>query len=443
MHQTLFYIPYSLGGLPVFGFGLLFFTWTALLLVYALWTWRQGKWSGETTGTLVMALIVGAFLCWGVPLVGRPAGIAIQAYGAMMLLAILLAVGLAWLRAPKFGFVREHLLELGFWMCLVGIIGARLFYVVEYWSEIQAKTFWQTVGNVLNFPQGGLVVYGSLAGGLLGALVYLKIRHMPVLRTFDLLAPSMILGLAIGRIGCLLNGCCYGGVCDPAHLDCGVCFPAGSPPYMRQLDDKDIYLDIRDYYYGMQFAPKALPDGTEIRDVAPESEAWRHGVRPGDVILTLFEEKKPNPQQVMRALIVSPKLTGVVAMTLRRGEHSGTVVWSTTASAGPVSLPVYPTQIYSSLSAFGLAFLLLIYSCFRASRTRPGMKIDGEVIALMLTIYPIIRFLLETVRVDESSFLGTGFSISQNISFVTLATAAGMWVWIIRRKMPEKQRHEM
>lgn len=434
MHQTLFYIPYHIHGVPVFGLGLLFFAWLAVLAVYAFIVWRQGKWSAETAGTLAMSLLVGVFLCWVVPRVGRAAGIGIQAYGAMMLLAIVSAVGLAWWRAPKFGFAREHLLELCFWMCLLGIIGARIFYVVEYWQEMRGETAWQTLGNILNFPQGGLVVYGSLAGGMLGALLYLRWRRMPVLRTFDLLAPCMILGLALGRIGCLLNGCCYGGVCDPAHLHCGVCFPAGSPPYMRQLDDGQITLDIDDFYYGMQFSPEKLATGVKVRAVAPESMAEKRGVQPGDVIHAANHVGELTPQRLLNTLIVSPKLNGVVDLELLRGGELVPVSWTTTDSAGPVSLPVYPTQIYSSVSAFGLFLLLMIYSHFRAARTRPGMKRDGEVIALMLTVYPIVRFLLETVRVDEASFMGTGFSISQNVSFLTLAFAICLWIWIFRKE---------
>ncbi len=434
MHQTLFYIPYEIFGVPVFGFGLLFFAWLALLVGYAGVLWRQGKWNAEAGWTVALSLCVGLFICWVIPSVGRPAGIGIQAYGAMMLLAILSAVGLAWWRAPAFGFSRDHLLELCFWMCLLGIIGARTFYVVEYWPEMQGKTALETLGRVLNFPQGGLVVYGSLAGGLLGALLYLRFRKMPVLRTFDLLAPCMVLGLAVGRIGCLLHGCCYGGICDPEHLNCGVCFPAGSPPYMRQLEDGKISLDVRDFYYGMQFSPETLTAGVKVQAVAPGSVAEKRGVRAGDVVCVVDDVKELTPQRAMHTLIIAPKMSGTVELEVLRGGEMVPISWVTTASAGPKSLPVYPTQIFSSVGAFCLFFVLMIYSHFRAARTRPGMKIDGEVITLMLTVYPVMRFLLETVRVDEYPFLGTGFSVSQNVSFITLAAAVLLWVWIIRKK---------
>ncbi len=68
--------------------------------------------------------------------------------------------------------------------------------------------------EVLKFTEGGLVVYGSLIGAGLAFLVYCKKHKLPMLKLADIIAPSLVIGLAFGRSGCLLNGCCYGGVCD-------------------------------------------------------------------------------------------------------------------------------------------------------------------------------------------------------------------------------------
>ena len=88
-----------------------------------------------------------------------------------------------------------------------------------------------TLGAILNVTQGGLVVYGSLIGALLGGLWFLRRHALPTLAVADLMAPSLVLGLALGRIGCLLNGCCYGGLCDAPW---GLTFPAESEPYKHQ-----------------------------------------------------------------------------------------------------------------------------------------------------------------------------------------------------------------
>jgi phosphatidylglycerol:prolipoprotein diacylglycerol transferase len=89
------------------------------------------------------------------------------------------------------------------------------------------------------------------------------------------------------------------------------------------------------------------------------------------------------------------------------------------------SLRVHPTQLYSAVNAGLLGLFLWNYY--------PLRRRDGEVFALLITIYPVARFLLEMIRIDESSFLGTGLSISQNVSLLLLALVAGLW-WYLSRQ---------
>src|SRR5690606_27139224 len=89
------------------------------------------------------------------------------------------------------------------------------------------------------------------------------------------------------------------------------------------------------------------------------------------------------------------------------------------------SRPVHPTQVYASINAALLGWFLWSYYPFR--------RRDGEVIALLLTLYPIARFLLEMIRTDEGSFMGTQLSISQNISLVLLALMVPAWIWLLRQ----------
>ncbi len=84
----------------------------------------------------------------------------------------------------------------------------------------------------------------------------------------------------------------------------------------------------------------------------------------------------------------------------------------TIAGPPPRSPPVHPAQLYSLIDALLLCFLLLAYE--------PYKRRDGELTALVLTLHPISRFLLEIIRVDESAVFGTGMSISQNISIAHL-----------------------
>jgi hypothetical protein len=91
----------------------------------------------------------------------------------------------------------------------------------------------------------------------------------------------------------------------------------------------------------------------------------------------------------------------------------------------PRSAPVHPTQFYSTIDALILCLLLLCYDRFR--------RRDGELTALMLTVYPITRFLIERLRTDEKAIWGTGLHISQCISLGLLAAAVCLWIYVLRR----------
>jgi len=438
MHQTLFYIPYDLFGLPIFGFGLLMALWLVGIAAASVWYWRFSptKNRSEFLTNLVLALFGGAVLCFFLPKVGKLAGIPVQAYGTMMLLGIVSAFGLAAYRAKKFGFTSENVFSVCFTICVCGILGARAFYVIEYWSDFQAPTLGETLARIANIPGGGLVVYGSLIGGVIGGGIYMLLKKLSVPRMLDLLAPSMVLGLALGRIGCFLNGCCFGGICDPAHEFWGVHFPAGSPPFNRQLDEGKVKLDPNAFYYGIRLDDDFTQDASaSILEIQPGSLAEKVGLQAGDRILNVNEKRvNPTRSQVIMFLIWETRDQGKITMELERNGQTLTKSWVTTVNAGPTSLAVWPSQLFSSGNAAVVCAILLVYSWFRRNRNGLGMTRDGEVFLLFLTIYPATRFVLEMIRTDEANAFGTKFTISQNVSLVLLLTAAVLWVWLIRSK---------
>ena len=444
MHPTLFFIPYQIFGVPVFGLGILFVVWLLALCAGCFFYWRSAEkksWS-ELIQTFLLMLAVGCVLCWGLPKAGCAAGIPVRAYGTMMLLGILLATGLAVWRAPRFGFRGENILEILLCLCVPGILGARIFYVIEYWEAFRAPTIGETFRRIIDIPGGGLVVYGSLIGGIIGAVTYLLIKRLSIRRMMDLLAPSLLLGLALGRIGCFLNGCCFGGVCDASHEHWGVHFPAGSPPFERQFEENVLEYDLDGTYYGLRFAGDPLPSAPApvfVAEVIPGSIAQKAGVMPGDYILRLNGREFLSRGEVIKALVRETRQEGMAVLEVSRLEGTVTCSWVTTANAGPVSLSVYPTQIYSSVNAFCLCGILLLWSWFRKNPKGIGMKLDGEVFALFLTLYPISRFILEMIRTDEADAFGTGLSISQNVSLILLLTAVCFWILLLiagkKRKM--------
>ena len=144
----------------------------------------------------------------------------LRAYGLLVLLGIVAGILLAIRRAIEAGLEVDDVLGLALWVIPGGAIGGRLFYVVEYWDErIRQPDTWDTIRTALAFTEGGLVVYGAFLGAMAGFALYVWRHKLPALAMADIMAPAMMVGLALGRIGCLLNGCCYGGESDCAVGD--------------------------------------------------------------------------------------------------------------------------------------------------------------------------------------------------------------------------------
>lgn len=151
-------------------------------------------------------------------------GLPIHGFGVMVVVAFYTAMALAARRAGKERLNPDSLYDVALWMLLGGVVGARLFYVVEYWGDRI-----HGLADVFKIWEGGVVFYGGLIGGFTGFFLAWWSRPFPILATLDTLAPSVAIGGGIGRLGCFLNGCCYGDVCAIPGLS--VQFPKGSPPW--------------------------------------------------------------------------------------------------------------------------------------------------------------------------------------------------------------------
>ena len=132
-------------------------------------------------------------------------------YGVLVAIGILVGLWTASRRALHDGIHGETIVDLGPWLILGTIIGARGLYVISYWREdFAGNPLWQ----MFNIRGGGLVFYGGLVGASLACVLYVRLKTLPLWKIADILAPSIALGHAFGRIGCLMNGCCYGRACD-------------------------------------------------------------------------------------------------------------------------------------------------------------------------------------------------------------------------------------
>jgi len=154
------------------------------------------------------------------PIAFQIGSLTIHWYGVMVALAFIAGIWTATRRCPRDGLRPEAIADLGPWLIVGGLLGARALYVITYWKESFADRPWW---EVLMIHHGGLVFYGGLIGAVLAAVVYVKCKRLPPMKVADALAPSIALGHVFGRIGCLLNGCCYGSACT---LPWAIHFPA-------------------------------------------------------------------------------------------------------------------------------------------------------------------------------------------------------------------------
>jgi phosphatidylglycerol---prolipoprotein diacylglyceryl transferase len=416
--QTLFFIPHRMGPLPLFGWGWLFILWLILTPLLLFLSWRKSKSLPGATEGLLFWGILGAAVVFLLPKLevvdarGNVLGLPIRGYGMMMLLGVVSGVGLAVYRAQRMNLNPDIIFSLAFRMFVAGIIGARLFFVIEYWPSFQRATIAETVWEILRFTEGGLVVYGSAIGALGAAAWYIRQQRLPILAVADLLAPSLMVGLAFGRIGCLLNGCCFGGICElelPA-----IRFPLGSPPYVHQLHQGRLL--------GFTLVPDKDSRQLVVEYVEPGGPAEQRDIHVGD----RFTAYILPPRRYLEDPVLA-KEDGQDAITLISADGDAPIRWKL-AELPTASRPVHPTQVYSALNAL---FLLALLWCFY-----PFRPWDGSVFALLMTLYPISRFLIERIRSDEPGQWGTQLTISQWLSLGVLLAMLILWAYLYWQRPP-------
>ena len=151
------------------------------------------------------------------PILFKLGPISIYAYGTMLALAFLVVTFLLRKEASSRGIGPNLISDFCFWVLVVGIIGARLLYVL-----LNISYYLNNPLEIIMLQHGGLVWYGGLFFGIVSGLYFLRRHFLGIGYILDMIAPFVALGEAIGRIGCLLNGCCYGrpsifGLYFPVH----------------------------------------------------------------------------------------------------------------------------------------------------------------------------------------------------------------------------------
>lgn len=153
----------------------------------------------------------------------------IRSYGAMMAVAFLVGTWLSLREARRLGLDEDRLVNVILIALIASILGARALYVLEHLQEFRRE--W---GSILAVWQGGLTLYGGIVAGTFAALLAATRFGLPRWLAADAMTPALALGTVFGRVGCFLNGCCYG---RPTDGPFGVIFPHDS---FAQLEFGDV-----------------------------------------------------------------------------------------------------------------------------------------------------------------------------------------------------------
>ena len=126
-------------------------------------------------------------------------------YGLAIMLGVIAGVLITAQRGKKKGITTEDIYSLAIWLLLGGIIGARLFHMIDYFS------YYLSHPSQI-FQLQGLAIWGALVGGGVAALAFARLKHIPAGRLFDVMVPGLLVAQMIGRLGCIVNGDAAGGV---------------------------------------------------------------------------------------------------------------------------------------------------------------------------------------------------------------------------------------
>ena len=286
----------------------------------------------------------------------------IKSYGLMMVVGFLSCVWLITHLSRDFTPNPQLITNAALYSLVGGVVGARLFFVVHYFDKFRSNPI-----EVFAIWQGGLELAGGVLAAIIIILFYLRYHKLPIRRYLDVLAVGLMLALVFGRIGCFLNGCCYG---KPTELPWGVRFPYNSFAYISQIN-ADLDRNRQD--------PQLILPKEEYLDYLGTNGKWypKH-----------YED-----------LTVKQKIE------VTEGKYR--------------CLPVHPTQLYSSgIAAF---WCLMLYLFWRRTKKAELSGDSGKffikpgyTFALMFIVYGITRFLMEYLR-DDNPFEFDGLTISQNI----------------------------
>lgn len=158
--------------------------------------------------------------------------VTIFSYGALLAIGLIVALLLAKKRAPKYQIPPDGVFDSSLVAVILGIFGARITFIAQDWQYFSTHP-----NDLWSLQFSGLTSFGGVVFGLLGLFIWSKFAKKPFLGILDVFGAPFLVAHAIGRIGCLLNGCCYGRVCNAWYCVPGEASRVGMHFFPAQLLD--------------------------------------------------------------------------------------------------------------------------------------------------------------------------------------------------------------
>lgn len=405
MRQVLFHIPLKAGwlpaNLPLYLFVLLVGLALAGLVRLAGSYVRQPNVKEALRGVAVWLAgfgVLAAVVIW-LAADKMPQGLPIYGFGMMLFLAFLVCTWLAGRRAESEGIASQHIQDLTVWLFIGGLIGARFTFL----RAEQNMNLEEMIRKFYRIWDGGIVLYGSVLGGLIAYFVsywfVFRKYGLSTLKLADILAPSIAVGLCLGRFGCFLNGCCYGQVACPTCSVYAVHFPL-SAPAREGLVEQGYQTPAGFTLAHAHQQPKDV--GARVDKVHPNSDVFRAGLRDGDLILRVnqCDLEAREDEETGRIILPVDMLTRCLVNNWPRGEtqlrlkvkHAADGNEEELPAIAPRTLGLHPTQLYEVVS---MALLFLVLTAYYPLRKQPG-----QVMAVLMVGYGVHRSLNELLRDD-------------------------------------------
>ncbi len=374
-------------------------------------------------------------------------GVPVKMYGFFLMVGFLSSVWLAMRRAQRVKADPDTVLDISFLALIFGVGGARVFYVVHYWKSDFAGASNRFLAAI-DITGGGLEFLGGFIGAIVAVLIFLARKKLSARLYLDIMAPTVMWGLAFGRIGCFFNGCCFGALCvvpstgQPLH-PWAVRFPFASNAHHEQWTQRDVTVPAELVVTSKDMLLPSLVPGAQLSMSVEERDRPRRRYRDLDKAYKQAKIEAPEAEATVklgeavesaRKKRIAHERKFVMLRAAQRYPSRVTPTRPTSVSelesiaAEHRSLAVHPTQLYSAINAMLLSGFL---SALFYLRKRHGM-----VIGALLVLYPIPRTLLELIRVDNPHDVA-GLTVSQFVSLSMLIVGIVYLIFLYKR-MPER-----